>query len=81
VTFPYGSPELHWDAVVHALRSHDEVLVTSVIFVTRTVAEKLPYGTRKDIERVIAEELFHHRVPVEFQGDWAELNHYIGGLP
>jgi hypothetical protein len=75
------SDESAYESVVHALGSHDEVLVTSVIFVTRTVAAKLPYGTRKDIERVIAEELFHHRVPVEFQGDWAELNHYIGGLP
>lgn len=81
MTFPYGSPEAQWDAVTHALKSHDPLLVRSVIFVTRACAEKLPYGTRKDIERVVAEELFHHRVNPEFIPEWAELNVHIGGLP
>lgn len=70
-----------YESVVHALQSHNVELVESVIKVTKLVAPHLSYGMRKDLERVIAEELFHDRCPPAYRGDWASLNVYLGQLP
>ena len=77
----YGSPEAYYEAVLHALASENVWHALNVIDVTKRIAPKLPYGTRKDIERVIAEELFHKRVNEALAPAWAELNTLIGGLP
>lgn len=76
-----GSPDVHYEAVVNALASDNVWLALNVIDVTRQIAHKLPYETRKDIERVIAEELFHNRVECGIAPRWAELNVFLGGVP
>lgn len=81
MTYPFGHPEVHYEAVKGALRSSNVLHVENVIKVTKLVAVQFPYGDRKDLERLIAEELFHQRVDPAFVADWAALNVWLGGLP
>lgn len=82
MTFHYGSPEAHYEAVVQVLTNPVNPWHTlNVIDVTKRIAQTLPYATRKDIERVIAEELFHNRVPEALAPAWAELGVVLQGLP
>lgn len=81
MTFPHGSPDSHYESVVHALHSDNVLLVENTIKVIKLVSPYLPYEVRKDMEKVIAEELFHDRCPAPYRADWAALNLYLGGLP